>query len=479
MRFAYKQISKMYFSKLFLEKEKEMKKILLWSLVLLISISTVAVFSIAGCKKEEAPVEEEAVEEVEEAPVEEEAEEAAPAEKRKVDMEVWDWQPGENYMDAMDEIIVLFKEKHPELELNITHTVIGGEEYWVSLKSALIAGEQPEIYGVIGGQVGKEYEDYMLDLTDIINNDPEWMEQAEGFIDCPDLQFDGKIVSVAIDKWTAGIYYYKDMLEKYNLAVPETTDDLISMVPILAEDDIKVLSSGLKDTWILEYLYNNLVQQMAAGDEDLIHKVETGEISWTDPVFLLAMETYKELYDAGVWREDEISLGYFAEGIQNFTDKKAWGFWIGADWYAGAMNEEDLNNSNIGLIPVPLMDKEGTPTFLYSTGQPYGTDMNVDPEIKDVVLDFLKFLSSPEAAQIFLNNDIRPAGKAPEDAVIKNSITKEAIEKSLTTRQWWPRMSDSDQAEALHDAIYNVLLGSQTPEEALSDVDEIAEQKTQ
>ena len=70
---------KMYFIKLFLEKEKEMKKIFLCSLVLLISISMVAVFSITSCKKEAAPVEEEVVEE---APVEEVVEEeAAPAEE--------------------------------------------------------------------------------------------------------------------------------------------------------------------------------------------------------------------------------------------------------------------------------------------------------------------------------------------------------------------------------------------------------------
>jgi len=48
----------MCFIKSFLEKEKEMKKALLWSLVLLISISMIAVFSTTGCKKEVAPAEE-------------------------------------------------------------------------------------------------------------------------------------------------------------------------------------------------------------------------------------------------------------------------------------------------------------------------------------------------------------------------------------------------------------------------------------
>ncbi|GAG93986.1 unnamed protein product, partial [marine sediment metagenome] len=62
-----------------------MKKSLLWIVVLVLSISMVAAFSLYGCKAEEVAAEEEAVEEapaeeaVEEAPAEEAAEEAAPS----------------------------------------------------------------------------------------------------------------------------------------------------------------------------------------------------------------------------------------------------------------------------------------------------------------------------------------------------------------------------------------------------------------
>ena len=59
-----------------------MKKSLLWLLIVLLSVSMIATFSFAGCKKEEAaeeaPAEEEAAEE---APAEEEAAEEAPAEE--------------------------------------------------------------------------------------------------------------------------------------------------------------------------------------------------------------------------------------------------------------------------------------------------------------------------------------------------------------------------------------------------------------
>jgi len=63
------------------------KKSLIWMSVLVLTLTLVLSFSLAGCKKEAAPAEEEAVEEAApaEAPAEEEAvEEAAPAEKFKI-----------------------------------------------------------------------------------------------------------------------------------------------------------------------------------------------------------------------------------------------------------------------------------------------------------------------------------------------------------------------------------------------------------
>ena len=87
-----------------------MKKTLLWLLVLAISISMVASFSLAGCKKEEAPAEEKAVEAeegeaVEEAaPAEEEVEEEAPAEEIDTEGTI---TIGENHIyRSMDPIIM-------------------------------------------------------------------------------------------------------------------------------------------------------------------------------------------------------------------------------------------------------------------------------------------------------------------------------------------------------------------------------------
>jgi len=69
-----------------------MKKLLLWLIVLLVGISMVATFSLAGCKAEEAVPVEEAAEEA--APEEEVAEEAAPAEELPLEGLVIGYLPG-------------------------------------------------------------------------------------------------------------------------------------------------------------------------------------------------------------------------------------------------------------------------------------------------------------------------------------------------------------------------------------------------
>ena len=65
-----------------MRRKKEMKKPLLWLLIMLLTVSMIATFSLAGCKKEAAPAAEEAApaEEVEEAA----EEEAAPVEIPKI-----------------------------------------------------------------------------------------------------------------------------------------------------------------------------------------------------------------------------------------------------------------------------------------------------------------------------------------------------------------------------------------------------------
>jgi raffinose/stachyose/melibiose transport system substrate-binding protein len=429
-----------------------------------------------GCKQEAVPEEEAVEEEAAEESVEEEtAEESAEEEVLPaMDLHVWDWQPGENYINAMAENIELFKQMNPKYKnVNIVHTV-NGKDYWTVLRATLFAGGEdiPDCFGIM--QQYPDLYDFMTDMRPIISSDEEWMEQyGNDYLESPDTstsELDDRVTGIAIDRWVAGVIYYKDMLEKYGLDSPVTVDDYVAMEPVLAADGIEVLSMG-GDQWVTAFLFWNMVQAQTeiTNPAGVVRDFFFGDIKFTDPIWRNALEGIKKLYDGGVFREDELQLGQYAEAIQNFQNRKSLGFWIGATWWAGSMNEEDLAAGNIGFMPAPVVEG-GEPTVLHSVGQTYGMYISIPEEKKQVATDFLKFLSSPEAVEVYFNNNILPAAAVPEGTEIQNSLIKYMLETDATTRGFDGHAWEGASMTQHGDLITNVCLGITTIDEAVAEM---------
>jgi len=388
-----------------------------------------------------------------------------------MEINVWDWQPGENFVNAMAENIEAFKVKYPKYaNVNIIHTV-HGTDYWSVLRASLFAEENvPDSFGIL--QQMTDLYDYLLDMRPIIEGDNEWSAQYP-HVDSPDLGtsgLDNRVTGIALDKWIAGVYYYRDMLEKHGLSEPVTVDDYIAMVPVLEEDDIKVLSMG-GDGWVLSMVFLAMAQSLKdiTNPAGIVKDTYFGDLRWDDQIFKTALTEFKKLFENGVFREDELTLGQFAEAIQNFQNKKSWGFIIGASWWAGSMNPEDLEAGNIGIIPMPI-PSDGTPTFEQSTGQTYGIYANIPEEKKQVTIDFLKFLSSPEAVTILLKNDILPAGNIPEDVEIPNPLHEESLLKIEDVRWFDPHHWATGGDDLMADQLTSALSGLTTVDETLANI---------
>jgi len=114
-----------------------MKKSLLWLLILLLSISMVATFSLAGCKEEAAPAEEAA-------PEEEVVEEAAPEEAPKITLEVAGWGPGEAaFQPVWSQIESTYESLNPNIDIELVG--IAYENLRTQLIVQSTAGNAPDI----------------------------------------------------------------------------------------------------------------------------------------------------------------------------------------------------------------------------------------------------------------------------------------------------------------------------------------------
>jgi len=459
-----------------------MKKLSLLSIVVIMVVCLFAVFPLSGCKTEQAAETTAAAAETTAAATTAAGETTAAAETPEevevlpaMDINVWDWQPGENYLTAMKANFEAFKVKYPQYaNVNFIHNSVGAD-YWTLLTPAVAAGEGvPEIFGILQSQT--ELFDAMLDLRPIMSADEEWMAQYK-WIDTPDLGtsgLDDRVTGIAIDRWVAGILYYKDMLEQYNLELPVYAEDFIAMAPVLEKDGIEVMAMG-GDSWVLEIMFAYMVQQLEGKPTNPAGVAKdwfTGDLKYDSESSRIALQAIKDMWDGGVWREDELQLFQFAEAIQNFQAKKAWGYWCGGTWWSGAQNPEDLEAGNIGVIPMAVPAGGDPGVAQASTGQPYGVYINIAPEKKQVALDFIKFLSSPEAVKIYLENQILPAGEIPEGMSSPNSLINEMIAMgdaaSAAGLIYDPHQWDGALLEPVADGITSVCLGMMTIDEALA-----------
>ncbi|MCL5986710.1 MAG: extracellular solute-binding protein [Actinobacteria bacterium] len=452
-----------------------MKK--LFSVVVSMTLVLLVLFGIFGCKPAGvAPKETTGAEETKAEGATSEATEQPSGEPIKLTL--WDWQNAENYLKAIGDILDLYKKNHPELNIEFEHKGLAYDEYTQQIKTALTGGTAPDIFEVYPGAelIEMAKSGTLVNINANVMGDEEWKKWLGPSVDLPENKYNGELYQVPVDVFAEAIYYYKDFGSKYGLTEPKTLEDLISMVPLLAKDNKVVLISGLADQWLLYEPFYCYIQQQTGG-KNLIQDVLDGKASWTDPIFANAINAIKKMYDAGIWKKDVLSLNYNSDAIGQFLGKEGWGFWEAGDWYIGTMNKEDLDSDNIGIMPFPVINENAKPIYLVGTGLSYAVGANAPN--KEVAIDVIKFFSSPEASQIFISNLIHPAGSV-EGAKSDIPLFQKGLEiyASSDVLKGSPYINpDADLTKAIGDGITNILLGKETTDGLLKQLDEMTKEK--
>ncbi len=193
-----------------------MKKSLLWIVVLVLSISMVAAFSFAGCKKEAAPAEEEAV--VEAAPAEEEAaEEVVAAEPVTINFMNFSANEGGRVV-TLDLMKSLFEQEHPNVTINIE--TVGWDNYFTQLQIRVGGGEAPDCFEVnFDNFISYADQNALLPLNDLIAAspiDPNVMtaQSLEAFA------LGGSQYGLPYSYSTVVLVYNKDLFDQAQVAYP-------------------------------------------------------------------------------------------------------------------------------------------------------------------------------------------------------------------------------------------------------------------
>ena len=227
------------------------------------------------------------------------------------------------------------------------------------------------------------------------------------------------------------MYVNKGLLDSLGLEVPETYEELVAMVPVLRDAGLDVVLMGAQDDWVIQSCLFSMIVGRLVGDAKM-DEIIAGKATFTDPVFVGALEFYKRLYDDGVLHRKIMNTTYgevnglFAAGRAPFL--------IDGDWKTGNF----LTDPDTGEALIPV---DQQPNFI----------MTVFPAIPNEINS--KSSSTVAGVGYGMNANI-PAGSAKEKAaweLIKWLNSKEAQTLRLETGGTTPSRVDvtSDNLEPL------------------------------
>ena len=304
-----------------------------------------------------------------------------------VEIEFLSWAP------YTDELFDLFYQEYPNIKVNYQQVPAGNYSQIITTRLATndidVAGIRPENY--------KEFAEsgYLLDLSEF-----PWMDNYYDWALKGVTEADGSIYSMQMGLFTEAVWYNKTMFEELNLSVPTTLEEWYEVCDVLLAEGITPIIGGHSAKWTDSFIALPFIQPLVAEDPELVAKLQSGEISFTDPMFMDVLEQAKMMIDKGYIGRDSLALDP-SQAVQQMIQGKA-AMMIQGTWFISGFKGVDVP-FEIGVFNIPTY--EGQKQY---SAQIDGikTAVMANSSKLDAAVTFAKFLSDPATGAAKYYNDI-------------------------------------------------------------------------
>ncbi|CQR45943.1 putative sugar-binding periplasmic protein precursor [Paraliobacillus sp. PM-2] len=308
-------------------------------------------------------------------------------------VEIFSWWTGAGEEDGLLALIDLFKEKHPEVEVdNAAISGGAGTNAKAVLATRMQGDDPPSTFQVHGGDELNEgwvAADKMQPLNDFFE-EQGWMDKfPQDLIDM--VSKDGNIYSVPVNIHRGNVMFYNmDIFEEHGIEIPTTFDEFFAAADKLQEAGVTPLALGDKEAWTATQLFENILLGVLEPED--YTALFNGEIPFDDEGVVEAAEIFKKTLD--YVNEDHASRNW-QDASQLVGNGEAAMINMG-DWAKGYFSN-DLNletNEDFGYFPNP----ETVGEFVIITDT-FGLPKGIDNE--EETKEFLAVLGSVEGQDVF------------------------------------------------------------------------------
>ncbi len=325
----------------------------------------------------------------------------------------------------LDSVIVQLQEKYP----NVEFINDSGSDYNNRAKLAFSSGDGYDL--VLTDDLGiSPLRDagYLMELTPYIEQYGWEDRQYEGATDFYNQRTPGQQYTVGMNYAPISVYYNKTIFAELGLEIPKTIEEYENVMKVATEAGYIGAENAKENVngWYIQSLVQNL-----APYEDVVNWYYLEESTpAVEQAFKDSYALVKKWSDAGYFRKDYQGIDYgdvptlFAKGESAMS--------IDGNWFLGSYEQGGVD---VGVFPFPgVYDANQQLTIINPVDAAFGIGAQVTEENKQIALDFIDLMLTPETSVQWLAVGSIPSVKAdyPEDKI--SPLTKELMTAMEGTR---------------------------------------------
>ncbi len=386
------------------------------------------------------------------------------------DKEIVYWNIGTESPDK-DVITKAVEKFNSETESGYTVTSVPtqNDTYKEKLVVAMSSGECPDMYSCWSGGPMYEYIDsgFGQPIDDLFNASEikdKLMESAVSQATYNDHVYAVPYQNISM----SGIFYNKEMFDKYSLKEPETLADLENICKTLKKNDITPFALANSSKWTGSMYYMNLAARY--GGLEPFQKAVAGEGKFTDDCFIKAGEKVQEWVEAGYFPDGVNSLSEDDGQAKQLMYQETAGMLLCGSWYTGTFATDSAEfYEKIGWFPFPAIEEsDADPSIMIGTVGDQFIVFNCEGEKLEAAFECAETHLDDEVIDFEVENGKIPPVQGIESK-LTDSITKEVVEAANNASEiqlWYDQYLPPAVATAHLDGLQEVFGLTKTPQEA-------------
>lgn len=338
--------------------------------------------------------------------------------------------------EAWGEIVKRFEQEYPDI--TVKYNLYDHEAYKTTIRNWLVTSPPDVVFWYAGNRM-KTFVDRGLfeDVSDVWQQNDMYQDFASAK---PAMSIDDKQYGVPYTYYQWGIYYRKDIFDKYGISEPETWDELLKASATLKENGVTPFTIGTKYLWTAAGWFDYI--NMRTNGLDFHIQLMDGKVPYTDERVKKTFANWAKL----------VEPGYFLENHASYSWQEAQPF-----LYNGQAAMYLMGNFLTANFPEDLKDKMGFFQFpVIDPNMPKAEDAPMDTihipakaKNKEDARKFLAFVARKENQQLInemmLQIPTNNKAQVKDDPFLNKGV--EMLNTASGTAQFYDRDTDPAMAK--------------------------------